>query len=79
MTKKTIFDIYNEQTQNEKPVETIPTNEVLATPIEEVDTIEEVKPVETKQEPVNATPLENVGTNSLVENKGGEDSACNTT
>lgn len=78
MTKKTIFDIYNEETQNEKPVETIPTNEVIATPIEEVDTIEEVKPVETKTETVNTTPHENVGTNSL-NNIGGEDSACNTT
>ena len=79
MTKKTIFDIYNEETPKEKPVETIPTNEVPTTPIEEVDTIEEVKPVETKMETVNTTPLENVGTNSLVENKGGDDSACNTT
>lgn len=78
MTKKTIFDIYNEETPKEKPVETIPTNEVLVTPIEEVDTNEEVKPVETKTETINTTPLENVGTNSLVENKGGEDSACNT-
>ena len=79
MTKKTIFDIYNEETPKEKPVETIATNEVLSTPNEEVKTNEEVKQVETKQETVNTTPLENVGTNSLSENKGGDDSACNTT
>lgn len=78
MTKKTIFDIYNEESPNEKPIETIPTNEVVTTPIEEVNTNEEVKQVETKTETVNTTPLENVGTNSLSENKGGEDSACNT-
>ena len=78
MTKKTIFEIYNEELPNEKPVETIPTNEVLSTPIEEVDTNEEVKQVETKTETVNTTPLENVGTNSLT-NIGGEESACNTT
>lgn len=79
MTKKTIFDIYNEESPKEKSVETIPTNEVLPTQIEEVNTNEEVKPVETKTETINTTPLENVGTNSLVENKGGENSACNTT
>ena len=70
MRKTTIFDIYNEEHANEKPVETIPTNEVPTTPIEEVNTNEEVKPVETKQETVNTTPLENVNTNSLSETGG---------
>lgn len=78
MTKKTIFDIYNEELPNEKQVETIATNEVIATPSEEVSTSEEVKPVETKQETVNTTPLTDVGTNSL-NNIGGDNSACNTT
>ena len=71
MRKTTIFDIYNEEHANEKPVETISTNEVPTTPIEEVNTNEEVKQVETKQETVNTTPLENVGTNSLSETGGG--------
>lgn len=70
MRKTTIFDIYNEEHANEKPVETFPTNEVPTTPIEEVNTNEEVTPVETKQETVNTTPLENVGTNSLSETGG---------
>lgn len=70
MRKTTIFDIYNEEHANEKPVETVPTNEVNTTPTEEVNTNEEVKQVETKQETVNTTPLENVGTNSLSETGG---------
>ena len=78
MTKKTIFDIYNEETPKEKPVETNATNEVLTTPIEEVSTTEEVKQVEPKQETTNTTTPNDVGTNSLS-NVGGEDNACSTT
>ena len=75
MRKTTIFDIYNEEHANEKPIEQVRENEVVTTPIEEVSKIEEVQKIEDSskqaQEPVNTTPLENVGTNSLSE-IGGE-------
>lgn len=74
MRKTTIFDIYNEEHANEKPVEKVLENEVVTTPIEEISKIEEVQKIEEPkqaQETVNTTPIENVGTNSLSE-IGGE-------
>lgn len=73
MRSTTIFDIYNEEHANDKPIEKVFENEVVTTPIEEVSKIEEVQKVEeTKQaqETVNTTPIENVGTNSLSETGG---------
>ena len=65
MTRKTIFDIYNEQHKRDvkAPQET---NEVVTTPTEEVQTHEEVN--ESKpNEATNSTPLDDKGTSSLQE------------
>ena len=73
MRKTTIFDIYNEEHANDKPVEQVRENEVVAQPIEEVKPIEEVQKIEVSkqaQETVNTTPIENLGTNSLAETGG---------
>ena len=74
MRNTTIFDIYNEEHTNAKPIEQVRENEVVTTPIEEVSKIEEVQKIEDSpkqaQETVNTTPIENVGTNSLLETGG---------
>ena len=74
MRKTTIFDIYNEEHANDKPIEKSLENEVVTTPIEEVSKIEEVQKIEDlpeqAQETVNTTPIENLGTNSLSETGG---------
>jgi hypothetical protein len=65
VTRKTIFDIYNEQHKQDvkAPKET---NEVATTPTEEVQTHEEVN--ESKSNEVtNSTPLDDKGTLSLKE------------
>lgn len=79
MTRKTIFDIYNEQHQEDvkTPIEH---NEVLTTPTEEVKTqetnetktIEETNENKSKEE-TKTTPLDDKGTTSLQEgeNKNG--------
>ena len=65
MTRKTIFDIYNEQHKQDvkAPQET---NEVATTPTEEVQTHEEVN-VSNSNEATNSTPLDDKGTSSLQE------------
>lgn len=74
MRKTTIFDIYNEEHANDKPIEKELENEVVTTPIEEVSKIEEVQKIEDlpkqAQETINTTPIENMGTNSLSETGG---------
>lgn len=73
MRRTTIFDIYNEEHANDKPIEKALENEVVTTPIEEVSKIEEVQKIEEPklaQETINTTPVENVGTNSLSETGG---------
>lgn len=73
MRKTTIFDIYNEEHANDKPIEKVLENEVVTTPIEEVSKIEEVQKIEESkqaQETVNTTPIENLGANSLSETGG---------
>lgn len=68
MRRTTIFDIYNEEHANDKPIERVLENEVVTTPIEEVSKIEEVQKIEEPkqtQETVNTTPIENMGSNSL--------------
>ena len=65
MTRKTIFDIYNEQHKQEvkAPLET---NEVAPTQTEEVQTQSEVNEIKKVEETVN-TPLDDKGTTSLKE------------
>ena len=70
MTRKTIFDIYNEQ-HKEPLAQKTQTNEVVSTPTEEVSTETEnistpAKSVETKTETIS-TPLDDKGATSLQE------------
>lgn len=65
MTRKTIFDIYNEQHKQEVKVQT-DTNEVPTTQTEEVQTQLEVNEGKKVEETVN-TPLDDKGTTSLKE------------